>query len=244
MPIKQIIQGLLRNRGLDVVRFTRKKLLRTYAVDVVLDVGANTGQFGRQLRSIGYRGRVISFEPLSSAYRDLLKAATADGSWDAMNYALGDIECTAHINIAGNSYSSSILEMLPSHLESARDSQYLGKEEIEIKTLDSIFDSVCSPHNSVLLKIDTQGFEKKVLDGAKNSLRFIDTVQLEMSLVPLYQGDALFAELYQMLSARGYQLVAVEQGFADEVTGQLLQVDGTFHRFNPDDSGTGEPQAV
>lgn len=244
MSIKQIIQGLLRNRGLDVVRFTRKRLLKTYAVDVVLDVGANTGQFGKQLRSIGYRGRIISFEPLSSAYEDLLKAANADGSWDAMNYALGDADCTAHINIAGNSYSSSILKMLPSHLESARDSRYQGTEEIEIKMLDSIFDSLCSPQNSVLLKIDTQGFEKRVLDGAKNALRHIDTVQLEMSLVPLYQGEALFTELYRMLAARGYQLVAVEQGFADELTGQLLQVDGTFHRFNSDYSPAREQSTV
>jgi FkbM family methyltransferase len=238
MHLKQRIQGLLRNRGLDVVRYGRKKLLRAYAVDVVLDVGANAGQFGRQLRSIGYQGRIVSFEPLSSAYKKLLKTARADGSWEAMNCALGNTEGTSCINIAGNSYSSSILEMLPSHLVSAPNSRYLSKEEIEVKTLDSLFDSLCSPHDSVLLKIDTQGFEKRVLDGAENSLKFIDTVQLEMSLVPLYQGEALFAELYHMLSARGYQLVAVEQGFADKVTGQLLQVDGTFHRFNSDDSET------
>lgn len=208
----------------------RRKLLEGYKIDIVLDVGANTGQYGKELRAIGYKGRIVSFEPLTSAYKELLKTANSDGSWIALRFALGDAEGKAVLNIAGNSMSSSILDMLPSHAKSAPESQYVGREQVEVRTLDSVFDTICSQEQSILLKIDTQGFEKHVLDGAERSLRFINTIQLEMSLIPLYQGELLFPELSQLLYQKGYRLASIEPVFADRETGQLLQIDGIFHR--------------
>jgi FkbM family methyltransferase len=108
-----------------------------------------------------------------------------------VNVALGDAQENGTINIAGNSFSSSIYNMLPTHLASAPESKYIGQERIRIETLDSIFDSHCSNQQDILLKIDVQGFEEKVLAGAKNSLPFINTIQLEMSLTPLYDGELL-----------------------------------------------------
>jgi len=209
----------------------RGTLLERYKIDIVLDVGANAGQYGKELRAIGYKGKIVSFEPLSSAYKELLKTANADGSWKALSFALGDTEGKAVLNIAGNSMSSSILDMLPSHVKSAPESQYMGKEQVEVRTLDSVFDAICSQEQNILLKIDTQGFEKHVLDGAERSLRFINTIQLEMSLTPLYQGELLFPELSQLLYQKGYRLASIEPGFTDKQTGQLLQIDGIFHRF-------------
>jgi hypothetical protein len=81
------------------------------------------------------------------------------------------------------------------------------------------------------MKIDTQGFESKVLKGAENSLMQIDTVQMEMSLVPLYEGELLFNEMSILMSEKGYVLVAIETGFSDQDSGQVLQIDGIFHRF-------------
>jgi len=81
--------------------------------------------------------------------------------------------------------------------------------------------------------MDTQGFESKVLKGAENSLPHIDTVQMEMSLVPLYDGELLFNEMCLLMSQKDYTLVAIENGFSDSASGQLLQVDGIFHRFQP-----------
>ena len=81
------------------------------------------------------------------------------------------------------------------------------------------------------MKIDTQGYESKVLKGAENSLPRISTVQMEMSLVPLYDGERLFHEMCALMSDKGYTLVAIENGFSDPASGQLLQVDGIFHRM-------------
>lgn len=202
-----------------------------YNIDTVLDIGANSGQFMQQLRGdLGYTNRIISFEPLSSAF-ELLKAnAERDPNCEVFNIALGDTDERREINIAGNSYSSSLLDMLPSHLKSAPESRYIGREIIEVKRLDSIFDSLCKSTNRVYMKIDTQGYESKVLKGAEKSLMQIDTVQMEMSLVPLYEGELLFNEMCMLMSEKGYSLVAIETGFSDQDSGQLLQVDGIFHR--------------
>lgn len=239
MPIKHQFRQLLRSFGYDICRFTptnhplarKKSLFELYAIDTVLDVGANVGQFAQQLRrEIDYKRRILSFEPLSSAFKLLMANAKGDPNWTVFNFALGDDETRQEINIAANSYSSSFLEMLPAHERSAPESKYVGREMIEIKTLDSIFGSLCTPSNRVYLKIDTQGFESKVLRGAEESLAHVDSIQVEMSLVPLYKDELLFNEMCELMGGKGFSLVAIENGFSDPSTGQLLQVDGIFLR--------------
>ncbi len=240
MGIKQKVRKYLRKFGYDIFRFTpayhplarRKKILDYYNIDTVLDVGANSGQFAQELRNdLGYAKKIISFEPLSSAF-ELLKAnAEGDSNWEIFNIALGDTEEKYEINISGNSYSSSLLNMLPSHLKSAPESKYIGKEIIEVKKLDSIFGNLYNPTNRVYMKIDTQGYESRVLRGAIQSLMHINIIQIEMSLVPLYEGELLFNEMCILMREKGYSLIAIETGFTDPESGKLLQVDGIFHRL-------------
>jgi FkbM family methyltransferase len=197
----------------------------------VLDVGANTGQFAYQTRKeVGYTGRMVSFEPLKSAYQALGQAARKDSLWEVFSYGLGDENTAKEINIAGNSVSSSLLAMLPAHVNAEPESLYVGTETIEIRTLDSVFESLYQGESGVFLKIDTQGYERRVLAGAADSLARINTIQLEMSLVSLYEEDLLFIEMYELLSEMGYTMVSMEPGFSNPRTGQLLQVDGVFHR--------------
>ncbi len=240
MYLKTLVRKALKKAGYDIVRYRptsdpavrRNKLLETYDVDTVIDVGANVGKFGIALREHGFDGKIISFEPLSSAFESLQKEAEKDQKWEAVNKALGDKNEKTEINIAGNSLSSSIREMLPTHEKSAPEAQYVGKEKIEVRKLDSVFEEFCSEKDNILLKIDTQGFEKKVIEGAQESLEAIDTVQLEMSLTPLYKNETLFLDMIRYLNRKGYSLVHLEHVFSDRETGRLLQVDGIFHRFN------------
>jgi FkbM family methyltransferase len=226
--------------GFDISRFEakshvlarRKSLLKFYAIDTVIDVGANIGQFAIQMRKdLGFSGNIISFEPLSSAFEVLKINAAGDPKWRVLHCALGDAEGRREISIAKNSYSSSFLNMLPTHAKSAPKSVYTGRELTEIRTLDSMMNDLCSMEENIYLKIDTQGFEGKVIKGAENSLERISSIQLEMSLIPLYQDGLLFAELNSLLNKKGYSLVSIEPGFSDENSGQLLQVDGIYHRF-------------
>src|SRR5258705_13313117 len=108
-------------------------------IDLVLDVGANTGQFVHQCRAAGYKGEIISFEPSAAAHAALLRSAEPDPLWTvadrmALGFKTGEIE----INIAANSYSSSILPMLDSHLAAAPHSTYLQKEKVPLRRLDDV----------------------------------------------------------------------------------------------------------
>lgn len=240
MPLKQFVRNYLKKIGIDIVRYYSPfsphsriaKIFSIYNIDVVLDIGANVGQYAKRIRNMGYREKIISFEPLSSAYKELKKSADSDSHWETFNFALGDINNNVEINISDNSKSSSILDILPNHIKSSPKAKYIGKEQIEIKTLDSIFDAICSKGDNIYLKIDTQGFEKKVIDGAMRSLAYIDTIQLEMSMIPLYKDELLFTQMYELLYQKKYRLVSIDMGFTDQETLQLLQVDGTFHRFD------------
>jgi FkbM family methyltransferase len=236
--LKKRVRALARRFGFDIVRYDaishplarRKQILDSSNINLVLDVGANTGQYALQMREIGYKGRIVSFEPMTSAFEKLRAVANEDALWDVMNCALGDQEGTAEINIAGNSYSSSLLNMLPAHVKSEPTSEYVGKETITVTTLDAVFPTLAKPSDNVYLKIDTQGFEEHVLKGAEAALGTINTIQLEMSLTPLYEDELLFNEMYRLLYEKGYRLLAVEPGFTDTRTGQLLQLDGVFQR--------------
>lgn len=239
MSILQSAQLWARRLGFDIVPYRagshavarRQRLIAHHRIDTVLDVGANAGQFGLELRRLfGYRGRIVSFEPLSGAFTKLQRAARGDSNWRVLNMALGDSRGTQTIHVAGNSESSSILDMLSLHVEAAPRSRYTGEEAIRVETLDAIFEETCPSAKSVYLKIDTQGYEAQVLRGAARSLERIDTIQVEMSLAPLYAGQALFDDLYADLRSKGYALVAVENNFGDARTGHLLQIDGIFRR--------------
>ena len=153
-----------------------------------------------------------------------------DSKWNAYNYAIGDSNTEMEINIAGNIDSSSLLDILPQHVESAPKSAYIGKEKIKVYKLDSIFKEFYNEGDNIYLKIDTQGFEKNVLDGAKESLKYIRGIQIEMSIVPLYNTQVLYQELINILNKNNFKLYSLENGFYDKNTGQLLQFDGVFYK--------------
>ncbi len=215
-------EGILRN------------LLKTLHPVVVLDVGANTGQYGRMLRGIGYRGRIISFEPLASAYRKLAVEAGADGNWlVAPRAALGSAKGSIEINVARNSVSSSVLPMHEAHLSAAPESRYLAKETVALERLDGLLPTIFSGTGPIFLKMDTQGYEEEVLKGATGILSRVVAIQMEISLIPLYQGAPTFIHLVSAMRDFGFELFQVIPGFRNVATGQLLQLDGIFVRQLP-----------
>jgi FkbM family methyltransferase len=208
----------------------RAKLLAARGVSLVLDVGANAGQYAGRLRAAGYDGRIVSFEPLSTAYRALSAAAAGDSRWETRKLALGEQDGSAEINVAANSWSSSLLDMGPRHLESAPESAYVGTETVETARLESLFRELARDGERVFLKLDVQGYEMYVLRGADPVLDRVDGVQAEMSIVPMYEGDSSWRELVDWLEERGFRLAGLEPGFEDPATGELLQADGIFVR--------------
>ncbi|MCW2950711.1 MAG: Methyltransferase, FkbM family [Thermoleophilia bacterium] len=201
--------------------------LHAHRVDTVLDIGANVGQYATLIRSAGYRGRIISCEPLSGAYGKLSTRAARDDGWTALNTAVGDRAGRALINVSENSFSSSIRPMTTAHLDTAPASRYLTTEEVPVTTVRSLVESYSVDPARCLLKIDTQGFEGEVLRGAGDLLGRIAAVQLELSFVELYEDQLLFDDLVLRMSSDGYRIQQLEPGISDRA-GRLLQVDGLF----------------
>lgn len=237
---KQKINNVLRKWfGLELNRFrpgssrTAQVIssLEYFGVDLVLDVGANQGQFASEMRGCGYRGNILSFEPLSKAHGALRQASKGDAKWDVFpRCAVGSRNGEGEINISDNSVSSSLL---PRHdnLSSAEPaSSYVGKEAVSLVTLDSVAMDLVGKFKNPFLKIDVQGFEWNVLDGARNTLPKMRGILLELSLVPLYKGQHLWKDIIARLEGEGFALWALQPGFTDPHNGRTLQVDGLFFR--------------
>jgi FkbM family methyltransferase len=236
---EHIIRRTFNHFGLDLHRHRPEesgigrlnRMLEQFGIDVVFDVGANVGQFAKALREVGYKKNIISFEPLSQAHQELVRASRNDEQWIAApRTAIGDRNGEITIHVAGNTVSSSILDMLDAHRAAAPLSAYVSDEMAPIHTLDSLAPEYLHSDSIPFLKIDTQGYEQYVLDGARECLKAIKGVHLELSLVPLYEGQQLFPEFMEYFTARGFSLWSIEPGFSHTQTGRMLQVDAVFFR--------------
>ncbi|WP_370445522.1 FkbM family methyltransferase [Mycobacterium avium] len=208
------------------------KQLATHQVNVVFDVGANSGQYTAGLRQAGYRGRIISFEPLSQPFHKLENRAAKDALWDCSRYAIGDFDGTIRVNVAGNAaQSSSVLPMLKSHQDAYPPANYIGVEEVAIHRLDSVTPQLLDADDVTFLKIDVQGFEKQVLSGGKSTIENQCVgMQLELSFLPLYEGGMLIPEALELIYSLGFTLVGLIPCFTDPRDGRMLQADGIFFR--------------
>jgi FkbM family methyltransferase len=240
VPLLDNARLIARSLSLEVPRYFSERAwkrqfvnqLKSRQVDAVLDVGANSGQYAMGLRKRGYTGRIVSFEPLAGPFSDLQNNASKDSLWDCRRYALGDVDGTISINVAGNSgESSSVLPMLKSHQDVFPAANYIGAEEVPIRRLDTVVPEVLRPADRIFLKIDVQGFEKQVLAGSKSAVtdRCVG-MQLELSFLPLYEGGMLIREALDLAYSLGFTLTGMLPCFTDIRNGRMLQADGIFFR--------------
>jgi len=206
------------------------QLLEFHLIDVIIDVGANVGQYGRELRDLGFKGRIVSFEPLPVAFAELARRAGRDAAWQAFQLAIGDHDGQATMHVAANSVSSSLLGMLPAHLEAAPYSRFVGDIQVEMVTLNEAIDRHVRADERLFVKVDAQGYESRILAGAIERLNRIQGLQLELSIVPLYEGSATLGTLIGEAERLGFTLMSIEPGFSDQRSGRLLQADGLFFR--------------
>jgi FkbM family methyltransferase len=206
-------------------------ILKHQRITLVLDVGANVGQYASYLRQSGYEGRIVSFEPLAEAWEDLRQAAVGDPAWEIPpRMAIGDVDGKVTLFRSAESDMSSILPLEAYFLATSPDSEIVGREVAPVARLDTIFGDHVHPADRVFVKIDTQGYERQVLVGCKDILDSIAGFQVEMSLIPLYAGEALFDELLSMLHELGFSLFQVIPGYYSRHLHRQLQVDGVFFR--------------
>jgi FkbM family methyltransferase len=190
-----------------------RSIFQKLQIDCVLDVGANQGQYKRFLRErVGYKGLVISFEPLPTLYRGLINTARTDPAWKVFGYALGANESTGTFNEMRDSQFSSFLAPDSSAVSSfVNQNTPANSFEIEIKSLDSIYKSLAEKYgfSRPFLKMDTQGYDLEVIAGAKSTLPVIPALQTEASVLPIYKNMPDYRTVIARLENEGYQLSTV-----------------------------------
>lgn len=234
--MKQAIQQILNQFGYEIHKKTwfgprnRIEIMRRLGVNFVLDVGANIGTYGAELRRDGYKGKIWSYEPASAAFAELEKAAAGDELWKAIHYGCGEHTVITKINVSKDGVSSSLLPMATTMTSNEPRSAYISEETISICSLDESVLPHLNPADRLWLKVDTQGYEGEVFKGARGLMSRVYALECELSLLPLYEGQPLIDQMIGTIYEMGFRLVGISPVFFEPETSYALQVDGTFVR--------------
>ena len=205
--------------------------LRALDINVVIDVGANRGQFAQRLREAGYRGRIASFEPLSGFVAELEEAAASDDAWEVFPYALGEEDGQTEINVDSGPLSS----LLPSS-EFGREwndrLRETRRETIQVRRLDGLFDlalgDVVEPR--VFLKLDTQGFDLHAFRGAGGRIKEVLGLLSEVCCVPIYEGMPRLTEQIAEYEAAGFEIAGMFPVTVHHATLRVIEFDALMVR--------------
>lgn len=234
--INNLARKALNKLGYDLVCQSRLNQANSPLVDqliernitVVLDAGANIGQFTKMLRHFGYCNRIASFEPVSQAFQHLRIQADSDPNWEAVNLALGASSHRTLINVSHNLVSSSIRDLEDKTLTAEPSVEYFASEYINVEPLDNILPQFLATSDRPFLKVDVQGYENEVFAGANNCLQYFNGIILECSLSSLYKGEWLFSQVLDIFAQNKFIFSGIEPEFVDPRTGELLQVNALF----------------
>lgn len=184
-------------------------LFERLEVNCVLDAGAHFGEYGRLLRDYGYRGRIVSFEPVAANFDRLGEARAGDPDWRAHNVALGAEDGELDLNVARDTALSSFLRPSPQPLTEALAVE--SRERVSVQRLDSLFEECVAglAEPRVFLKMDTQGWDREVLRGAERTLPLLAGLQSEVSVLPLYEGMTGYLEAIRELQGLGLDLTGI-----------------------------------
>jgi FkbM family methyltransferase len=228
---KKIAFQSLRRMGVEVRRSRKHPTLIDFienrGIEMVYDVGANVGQFGLALRRRGYKGRIVSFEPVRSATEVLSRVAFEDGNWKWFQCAIGAEAGEAWINVSANTQFSSIRRLSSAAASIDPESAITGREKVDCRTLDEMV----KDGEPSLIKIDTQGFEREVLKGATHTLSRAAGILMELPIVNVYDGGWPFCDAVNYMDEIGFvpcQVDPVNHHHADPMV--AIEFDCLFRR--------------
>ena len=206
-------------------------LLASHGIDHVLDVGGNRGQYANRLRSGGYHGRITSFEPVAKVHDELTALAAGDARWTvAPRIALSAVNGRTTIRVSNRTDMSSLKPMAELTLQALPTSFEVSQEDVETWRLDAIFGQFVKTGERVLLKIDAQGSEWEILEGANGVIGRLSGLQVELSLRPMYAGEKTYLDVCRWIEDQGFEPYWFTPGNFSRRLGRQLQFDGVFFR--------------
>lgn len=212
--------------------------LNRFAVDLVVDGGANEGQYGAGLRASGWQGPVLSIEPIPEVHARLAHRARGDPLWFiAPPCALGPKSGETLLNLSAESDMSSVLPRSPFLEQLSPSSRCARQIRVPMLRLDELEPIRSGPWQRIFLKLDVQGYEAAVLEGIGALWPRIVGLQLELSLVPLYEGEADWRTLIDRVGSFGFVPWLFLPGYFEPKSARQLQIDGVFFRADTAPAG-------
>ena len=205
--------------------------LERHQVDAVIDVGANRGQFARRIRAAGWQGPILSIEPIAELHSLLRAQVEADHAWElAAPLAAGDREAEVVLEVAAEDDMSSILAQSRLLQTISPSSRVVRRVAVPQRRLDALDLLGGRPWQRMFVKVDVQGAEPAVLAGLAGVWPRVRGLQLELALVPLYEGEKPWLELIADLAARDFTPHLIFPGYYARALGRQVQVDVVFFR--------------
>jgi FkbM family methyltransferase len=203
-------------------------------IDAVIDVGANEGQYAGALRAAGWRGPLLSIEPIPAVQARLAARAAADPCWQVLPpLAAGAADGTIVLEVAAESDMSSTLPQGPLLARLSPSSAVIERLSVTQRRLDGLDELARPGWRRLFVKIDVQGAEPAVLDGCAGLWPRIAGLQLELALVPLYVGERDWRSVLDGLTARGFAPYLFIPGYFEPKLARQVQVDVVLFRDEP-----------
>ncbi|HWH61899.1 MAG TPA: FkbM family methyltransferase, partial [Ginsengibacter sp.] len=209
------------------LKIQKWNFLKKIPIKTIIDVGANEGQFVEEILNIFPLAEIYSFEPLGDCYEKLMSNFRNNKKVHTYNFALGEQDGEITFSRSSASPSSSILKMGDLHKKLYPHTANLVEEKVKIKRLDDVFADV-NLENEVLLKIDVQGAEEKVIKGGSSVLKKANMIITEVSYATLYENQPLFRDIMNLLEKYGFSYIGNMEQFANPLTGAPLFADAIF----------------
>jgi FkbM family methyltransferase len=227
---------LIKRRNLDTLNQHLENVLKKHRINCIIDVGANTGQYGNTLRRIGFKGHILSFEPVESTFAQLEIASHLDNDWQIFRVALGAEDTNMKINRTDSSEFSSFLN--PNTQGKAlfpKKIKLMAQEDVQVTTLASLWPQLMAgiENPRVLLKMDTQGFDLEVLSGAEEVLEDILVLQSEVSIQPIYKSMPNYKTALSCFEKHGFELSGMFLVSRDKDSLRAIEYDCVMLRSEP-----------
>lgn len=232
MGSKRLIRRVLHGLGYEVRRLNGSSegsspdfwtwLRVTGGIKVILDIGANNGEFAEFLSTYFNARRTIAIEPLPGCATLIRQRNKAIKNLTVFECAVSDHEGRAVFFENAYAPASSLLPVSKIHSDEFPQTAGHQKEMmVAVRRLDDLID-LGSLEKEILIKIDVQGLEDKVMRGGEKTFRSAKFVMIEMSLVPMYDGQPLFEEAHELLVNLGFRFSGIKNQVASPKTGQPL----------------------
>lgn len=210
-----------------------RRVFTRHQVDCVFDVGANDGAYAEWLRSeVGFKGQVVSFEPIADQVRILEQKSATDPLWTIFSCALGRVVGTQEFHVMESDVFSSFLKPDPSQPGKYADSNRVSRSiPVEVSTVAEVWQKIRTQHglSHLYLKMDTQGFDLEVFAGAHDVLDSIVALQSELAFRGIYQDGADYSQAMSVFAAAGFRPSMLHPISFDENLA-MIEADGVFVR--------------